>query len=88
MIAVAVLLLRFGSGVAEVALATLPSTHWLCIARSFPRSLIVIATPGMSDRVVQVVVPKLLGGGVAQETPAGAVAVTPTKMVVSLMATF
>jgi hypothetical protein len=87
MIAVAVLLLRFGSKVAEVALATLPSTHWLCIARTLPRSWIVIAAPGLSDGVVQVVVPELLAGGVAQETPAGAVAVTPSKMVQSLMAT-
>jgi hypothetical protein len=86
MTAVAVLLLRFGSGVAEVALATLPSTHWLCIARTLPRSQIVIAAPGFSDGVVQVVVPQLLVGGVAQETPAGAV--MPSKMVESLMATF
>ena len=88
MIAVAVLLLRFGSRVAEVALATLPSTHWLCIARTLPRSEIVIAAPRLRDGVVQVVVPQLLARGVAHETPAGAVALTPSKMVQSLMAMF
>ena len=77
MIAAAVLLSRFGSRVAEVALARLPTTHWRGMAKTLPPRVIVIAVPGLSDGVVQVVVPKVFGGGVAQETPAGAEAVTP-----------
>jgi hypothetical protein len=81
MLTVAVLLLRFGSGVAEVALATLPITHWLPIARTLPTSRIVIAFAGptLSDGIVQVVVPKVLYGGVAQETPAGAVTLSKLR---------
>jgi hypothetical protein len=55
--------------------------------RAVPRREIFITWFSPSDGIVQVVVPKVLYGGVVQETPAGSVAVTPWRMVASLMAT-